>query len=48
MHTNNAGNGGVDNVTELDANARYVRMLGRKRGTAFGHSLWEMQVYGMP
>src|SRR5438045_3860178 len=39
------GNGGVDDLT-LDTNGRYVRMFGTKRGTAFGYSLFEFEVYG--
>src|SRR2546430_743591 len=39
------GNGGVDDLP-LDTNGRYVRMLGTKRGTAFGYSLFEFEVYG--
>src|SRR2546430_14191150 len=39
------GNGGVDDLP-LDPSGRYVRMLGTKRGTAFGYSLFEFEVYG--
>ena len=39
------GNGGVDDLS-LDTNGRYVRMYGTKRGTAFGYSLFEFEVYG--
>jgi hypothetical protein len=48
IFTNNAGNGGVDNITNLTGSGRYVRMLGRARNTQYGHSLWEFQVYGTP
>jgi chitodextrinase len=39
------GNGGTDDLT-LDTNGRYVRMFGSKRGTTFGYSLFEFEVYG--
>jgi hypothetical protein len=40
------GDGGVDEYSGLNQQARYVRMNGKKRGTAWGYSLWEFQVYG--
>ncbi|NEB07020.1 discoidin domain-containing protein, partial [Streptomyces sp. SID13726] len=27
---------------------RYVRLLGTERGTGYGYSLWELQVFGTP
>ncbi len=39
------GNGGVDDQA-LDTNGRYVRMYGTKRGTTYGYSLFEFEVYG--
>lgn len=42
-----AGNGGVDDVN-ITASGRYLRMLGVKRFTRYGFSLWEMEVYGAP
>jgi hypothetical protein len=39
-----AGNGGVDDVT-LSGSARYVRMYSRRRGTPYGNSLYELEVY---
>jgi hypothetical protein len=42
-----AGDGGVDDVTlSAPASGRYVRMLGSQRGTTYGYSLWEFEVYG--
>ncbi|WP_231950803.1 galactose-binding domain-containing protein [Allokutzneria albata] len=38
--------GGVDEITGLAASARYVRVLGTKRGTIYGYSLYELEVYG--
>ncbi|QSI48517.1 penicillin acylase family protein [Thermobispora bispora] len=39
------GDGGVDNVTFAPVTARYVRMQGVKRGTVYGYSLYELEVY---
>lgn len=41
------GDGGID-VTdfEVPAPARYVRMTGLVRGTVWGFSLWEFEIYG--
>ncbi|GAB2655953.1 discoidin domain-containing protein [Kribbella swartbergensis] len=40
------GNGNTDDLTGLAAHGRYVRLVGTKRGTPYGYSLWELQVYG--
>lgn len=40
-----AGNGGVDNVTFPATTARYVRFTGQTRGTGYGYSLYELEVY---
>ncbi|MGW7308234.1 discoidin domain-containing protein [Streptomyces sp. NPDC054835] len=42
-----AGDGGTDDLT-LSGTGRYVRMNGLRRGTGYGYSLWEFQVYGTP
>jgi len=39
------GTGGTEDKTFPSVQARYVRMQGIKRGTAYGYSLLEMQVY---
>jgi hypothetical protein len=39
------GDGGVDDIT-LTGSGRYVGMYGTGRGTSWGYSLWEMEVYG--
>jgi beta-glucanase (GH16 family) len=39
------GDGGVDDVA-VSGSGRYVRMNGTARGTAWGYSLLEMEVYG--
>jgi hypothetical protein len=41
-----AGDGGLDDYTGLSASGRYVRMYGTARGTGYGYSLWEFEVYG--
>jgi hypothetical protein len=43
--TTSAGDGGTDTVTFTQAQARYVRVLGTARGTSYGYSLWELEVY---
>ncbi|WP_344221481.1 discoidin domain-containing protein [Kribbella sancticallisti] len=40
------GNGATDDLTGLQAHGRFVRLVGTKRGTTYGYSLWELQVYG--
>ncbi len=39
--------GGLDQHV-LGAQARYVRVEGYRRATAWGHSLWELEVHGHP
>jgi type 1 glutamine amidotransferase len=39
------GDGGVDDVT-LSGNGRWVRVLGTQRGTQWGYSLWDLNVFG--
>ena len=46
VYTQNAGLGGSENITFASVTARYVRMNGIKRSTAYGYSLWEFEVYG--
>jgi beta-glucosidase len=40
------GDGGVDDLTGLVASGRYVRVYGTGRGTPWGYSLWEFEVWG--
>jgi len=40
------GDGGVDDLTGLSGSGRYLRILGTRRGTPWGYSLWELEVYG--
>jgi beta-glucosidase-like glycosyl hydrolase len=39
------GTGGVQDLTGLSGSGRYVRMYGTARGTAYGYSIWEFEVY---
>ncbi|WP_407359221.1 discoidin domain-containing protein [Microbacterium sp. LTA6] len=41
-----AGNGGTDDITGLNGTGRYLRVHGTARGTAYGYSLYELQVFG--
>jgi len=40
------GNGEIDNLLFTETMGRYVRMLGKQRGTEWGYSLWEFRVFG--
>lgn len=41
-----AGNGGTDDLAGLSGKGRYLRVYGTARGTAYGYSLFEAEVYG--
>jgi F5/8 type C domain-containing protein len=45
VYTTASGDGGVDEVT-LTATGRWVRVFGTQRGTQWGYSLWELEIYG--
>ncbi|MFC4338000.1 discoidin domain-containing protein [Salininema proteolyticum] len=45
-YTASGGTGGVEDITSAAGTARYVRVVGTERGTAYGYSLWEFEVYG--
>jgi hypothetical protein len=45
IYTTTTGTGGVQTLN-ITGTGRYVRMNGTTRGTAYGYSLWEFQVYG--
>ncbi|MFC1413271.1 chitosanase [Streptacidiphilus sp. N1-12] len=45
VYSTASGNGGTDDLT-LSGTGRYVRMYGTKRGTSYGYSLYEFEVYG--
>ncbi|MFI6938579.1 discoidin domain-containing protein [Streptomyces sp. NPDC050418] len=46
LATETAGNGGTDEWTGLTGKGRYVRVYGTARGTSYGYSLFEAEVYG--
>ena len=46
VYTETNGNGGEDICEFAMTSGRYVRMNGHTRGTGYGFSLWEMEVYG--
>ena len=43
-----AGDGGIDDISGLTGSGRYLRIYGTARGTSYGYSLYELQVYGTP
>jgi len=45
VYRTDAGDGDVDNL-DLSATGRYVRVYGEQRGTEWGYSLRELEVYG--
>ncbi|MEV4621485.1 discoidin domain-containing protein [Asanoa sp. NPDC049573] len=46
IYSTTTGAGGTQTLT-VTGTGRYVRMYGTARGTAYGYSLWEFQVYGL-
>jgi hypothetical protein len=47
IHSTTSGNGGTDDRTGLDGTGRYVRVFGSARGTEWGYSIWELEVFGV-
>jgi PKD repeat protein len=45
VHTRTGGDGQIDVIPFTQRGARWVRMYGVKRATAYGYSLWEMEVF---
>lgn len=45
IFTTTTGNGAIDDLS-VTGTGRYVRMRGTVRGTTYGYSLWEFEVYG--
>src|SRR5258706_634 len=45
IYTTTTGDGGADDLTGLTGSGRYIRMNGTVRGTGWGYSLWEFEVY---
>ncbi len=48
IYFTSSSDGGIDDLTDLSGSGRYVRMYGLARGTQWGFSLWEFEVYGIP
>jgi len=48
IYSTTTGAGGVSDLTGLKGYGRYVRMYGTARGTGYGYSLFEFEVYGAP
>ncbi len=46
IYSTTTGNGATDDLTGLSGSGRYVRMYGTARGTQWGYSLFEFEVYG--
>ncbi|OUC96210.1 discoidin domain-containing protein [Streptosporangium minutum] len=46
VYSTSSGDGGEDDLTGLSGSGRYVRMYGTARGTEYGYSLYEFQVFG--
>lgn len=45
VHKTDSGKGGLETIRFKPVEARWVRMLGTQRGTAYGYSLWEFRVF---
>ena len=45
IYSTSSGNGGTDDLS-VSGSGRYVRMYGTTRGTQWGYSLFEFEVYG--
>ncbi|MFD6173253.1 poly(ethylene terephthalate) hydrolase family protein [Streptomyces coeruleorubidus] len=45
IYSTATGAGGTQTL-DVDGSGRYVRLYGTQRGTVYGYSLWEFQVYG--
>ncbi|TLX76860.1 T9SS type A sorting domain-containing protein [Labilibacter sediminis] len=44
IHSETNSDGGIDDIL-VTGTGRYVRMYGTERGTPWGYSLWEMEIY---
>jgi hypothetical protein len=44
IYSTTTGDGGIDDLT-VNGTGRYVRMYGTQRGTGWGYSLWEFEIY---
>lgn len=46
IHSKKGGHGRTEEIIGLTASGRYVRVTGTARGTEWGYSLWELEVFG--
>jgi len=46
IYRTKTGDGHIDDLTGLSGSGRYVRMYGTSRGTGYGYSIYEFEVYG--
>lgn len=46
VYSTGSGDGDKDDITLTSVKARYVRMYGKQRGTSYGYSLFEFEIYG--
>ena len=46
LYTTTSGNGATDDLTGLSGSGRYLRVYGTARGTSYGYSLFELEVFG--
>jgi len=46
VYATTTGDGGVDDISFVPTTARYMRMYATERGTGYGYSIYEFQVYG--
>jgi hypothetical protein len=44
IYQTTSGVGGTETLA-VNGNARYVRLYGTERGTGYGYSLWDFEVY---
>jgi beta-glucosidase len=45
IYSTTTGTGGTQSLN-ISGTGRYIRMYGTARGTQYGYSLWEFQVFG--
>ncbi len=45
VYSTTTGDGGIDDISFTGTSCRYVRIYGAERGTIWGYSLWEFEVY---
>jgi hexosaminidase len=45
LYSTTTGTGGTQTLTGFTGSGRYIRMYGTQRGTTYGYSLWEFEVF---